>query len=66
MNAFKHAVRTIPLDQIEGIVKDMQVTDIIDAIQEGFVAYSNGSVVVSPYRTSRYVNWYHGPFSHKL
>ena len=48
MNAFKHAVRIIPLDQIEGILKAMQVTDIIDAIQEGFVAYSNGSVVVPP------------------
>lgn len=43
MNALKQTVRTIPLDQIEGILKAMQVTDIIDAIQEGFVAYSNGN-----------------------
>ena len=46
MKALKQTVRTIPLDQIEGILKAMQVTDIIDAIQEGFVAYSNGNVVV--------------------
>jgi ornithine cyclodeaminase len=48
MKVFKQAVRTIPLDQIEEILKRMQITDIIDAIQEGFVAYSNGSVVVPP------------------
>jgi len=48
MKALKQTVRTIPLDQIEDILKDMQMTDIIDAIQEGFVAYSNGSVVVPP------------------
>lgn len=34
MNALKQTVRTIPLDQIEGILKAMQVTDIIDAIQD--------------------------------
>ncbi|MDX2446460.1 MAG: hypothetical protein QNK29_04585 [Desulfobacterales bacterium] len=48
MNVFKQAVRTIPLDQIEEILKHMQITDIIDVIQEGFVAYSSGSVVVPP------------------
>jgi len=48
MNLFKQTVRTIPLDQIEEILKHMQITDIIDAIQEGFVAYSSGSVVVPP------------------
>jgi len=48
MNVLKQTARTIPLDQIEEILKHMQITDIIDAIQEGFVAYSSGSVVVPP------------------
>jgi ornithine cyclodeaminase/alanine dehydrogenase-like protein (mu-crystallin family) len=48
MKALKHTVHTIPLDQIEKILDNMPVTDIIDAIQEGFVAYSNGSVMVPP------------------
>lgn len=48
MNAIDHPVRTLPLDQIKGILKTMQITDIIDAIQEGFVAYSKGNVVVPP------------------
>jgi ornithine cyclodeaminase len=48
MKTFKQTVRTIPLDQIEERLKTMQITDIIDAIQEGFVAYSSGSVVVPP------------------
>ncbi len=48
MKAFKQTVRIFSLDQIEDILKNLQVTDIIDAIQEGFVAYSNGSVVVPP------------------
>jgi len=48
MNAIDQPVRTLPLDQIEGMLKTMQITDIIDAIQEGFVAYSKGKVVVPP------------------
>jgi len=48
MNTLKQTVRTIPLDQIENILKAIQFTDIIDSIQEGFVAYSDGSVVVPP------------------
>ncbi|RLC04644.1 MAG: ornithine cyclodeaminase family protein [Deltaproteobacteria bacterium] len=48
MKALKQTVRTISLDQIEDILKNMQISHIIDTIQEGFVAYSSGSVVVPP------------------
>ena len=48
MKVFKQAVRTISLDEIEEMLKNMQITHIIDAIQEGFAAYSSGSVVVPP------------------
>ncbi|MBW1865074.1 MAG: hypothetical protein JRI64_05440 [Deltaproteobacteria bacterium] len=48
MKALKQTVRTISLDQIENILKNMQISHIIDTIQEGFVAYSSGSVVVPP------------------
>ena len=48
MSTSKQPVRTIRRDQIEDILKAMRVADIIDAIQEGFVAYSNGNVVVPP------------------
>ena len=48
MKAFEQKVRTIPLDQIENILTHMPITGIIDAIQEGFVAYSGGRVVVPP------------------
>ncbi len=40
--------RTITRDQIEAIVSGMDPANIIDAIQEGFVAYSNGRVEVPP------------------
>lgn len=41
-------VRTVNLDQITETVNRMDKIDIIDAIQEGFVAYSRGKVVVPP------------------
>ena len=48
MKGLKQAVRIIPLDEIDEILKDLEITRIIDVIQEGFVAYSNGRVVVPP------------------
>lgn len=48
MKVFKQTVRTIPLHEIESILKNMQITHIIDVIQEGFVAYSSDRVVVPP------------------
>ncbi len=48
MNTLKQTVRTITLDEIESILESMSLSHIIDSIQEGFVAYSKGSVVVPP------------------
>jgi len=48
VNTFKQTVRTITLDEIESILESMSLSHIIDSIQEGFVAYSKGSVVVPP------------------
>ncbi len=48
MNSLKQAARTITLDEIESILESMSLSHIIDSIQEGFVAYSKGSVVVPP------------------
>jgi len=40
--------RTITRDQIEEIVNGMNPLDIVDAIQEGFLAYSGSRVEVPP------------------
>ncbi len=48
MNTLKQAARTITLDEIESILENMPLSHIIKSIQEGFVAYSKGSVVVPP------------------
>lgn len=48
MKALEQSVRTIPHNEIEEILKSMQITRIIDVIQKGFAAYSGGRVVVPP------------------
>ena len=37
-----------PLNQILGVLENMDVRDIVDSIEEGFVAYSQGKVTVPP------------------
>lgn len=37
-----------PLNQILGVLENMDVRDIVDSIEEGFVAYSLGKVTVPP------------------
>ena len=48
MKTFDQTARIISLDEIEDILENIPISHIIDAIQEGFVAYSRGSVVVPP------------------
>jgi len=48
MMTFKRGVRTVDLDQIQEAMNRMDKIEIIDAIQEGFAAYSRGKVVVPP------------------
>ena len=42
------SLRILTLEQIEAVLKKIDLTDIIDGIQEGFVAYSSGKVIVPP------------------
>lgn len=48
MKPHKQSVRILTLDQINEILKDIKPVEIIDAIQQGFIEYSNGNVVVPP------------------
>ena len=48
MKVFNRKVRTVALDQIMETMHRIDKIDIIDAIQDGFAAYSRGEVVVPP------------------